>query len=87
MSKLNTSLQLADKWNDIVWNAESGQGAVINVHRWFSKATLDAYVRDLEPGSNILLTDQKPASAQVLSAMTSALWKTPTTSSPSHIRT
>jgi hypothetical protein len=53
-------------------NEGSKEAAVIDVHYWFSKATLDAYVGNLEQDSNITLIDQKQGSAQVLLTMTSA---------------
>jgi len=36
--------QMADKWNNIIENSNSGHSAVIDVNMWFGRATLDAYV-------------------------------------------
>jgi len=78
--------QLADKWQEIISNGESGQTAIVNVSSWLSRATLDAYVGKSRTRL-IMLTDPNPASGRGLLNMTSALWKTPTTNSPSHTLT
>ena len=44
--KPNSSLchQMADKWNDIIENSESGYSAVVDANMWLGKAALDTYV-------------------------------------------
>ena len=44
--KANSSLchQMADRWNDIIENSESGYSAVVDVNMWLGKAALDTYV-------------------------------------------
>jgi len=34
--------QMADKWNGMIENSESGNSVIIDVNRWLGKATLDA---------------------------------------------
>ena len=41
------SAQLADKWHESVETEGSGESLVTDVHSWFAKATLDAYVAPL----------------------------------------
>jgi len=78
--------QLADKWQEVISNGESGQTAIVNVSSWLSRATLDAYVgKSRVPFMK--LTDPNPELGPGLLNMTLALWKTPTTNSRSHTRT
>ena len=44
--KANSSLyhQMADKWDEIIGNSDSGNAAVIDVNAWLGKATLDTCV-------------------------------------------
>src|ERR1700753_1538018 len=58
--------QLADKWNDIVSNTESRRAAIVDVHSWLAKATLDVYVPGRGSVSLIFLIDlQMAESGQV----------------------
>src|SRR5579872_3162876 len=43
-SKRLVTQQVVDKWHEILSNTEQEQVAVIDVHCWFEKAMLDAYV-------------------------------------------
>jgi len=78
--------QLADKWQEVISNGESGQTAIINVSSWLSRATLDAYVGESRM-TFMKLTGPNPALGPGLLNTTSALWKASTTNSRNRIQT
>ena len=78
--------QLADKWHEVISSGTSGQAAIIDVHSWVCKTTLDACVGESRT-MFFILTDSKPVSEMGRLDMTSALWKAPTTDSRSHTQT
>ena len=75
--KANSSLcnQMADKWNDIIENSNSGHSAVIDVNAWLGNAALDACVSVSALGVRGLQTNLiSQGSALELSITTSARW-------------
>ena len=67
---------MADKWDEIIENSDSGNATVIDVNAWLGKATLDTYVR---PSSSVVCVGRQTkfisqGSVLELSTTTSAHW-------------
>jgi len=56
---------MAEKWNEIIENSESGNSVVIDVNAWLGKATLDACVSPSPLGWHGLWADRKPITQRV----------------------
>jgi len=57
--------QMADKWNGIIENNESGNSVTIDVNAWLGRATLDACVLLSPLDRHRLWTNRKPASQRI----------------------